>query len=184
MLQEVSEEFTSSFSGITFLGMSSSNLLILTSPPASGKTYWIENFTKTLEKQVLVLSPLRALANECKSHWGSKVNVMTPEEWLKNKIYPEVVIFDEFHLLFYWGDTFRPLLWETFYEVVLEAKLVVLLTATFSQTMLEEMKGMKFHFDRLFWIDFGNQKLKFSPTKYVMAPGREWLLNQLLCDVS
>lgn len=171
--------FTEGSPTVNPLEMIFQDLLILTAPPASGKTSWITNFMKELETQPLVISPLRALANECQDRWGSKVTVMTPEEWMKKKIQSEVVVIDEFHLWFYWGDTFRPLLWEAFYEVVQGAKLVVLLTATLSQVMLEEILMMRTHFHRLTWVDFGNQALKFSPRLYIVARSRDWLLKQL-----
>jgi ATP-dependent DNA helicase RecQ len=156
------------------------DLLILTAPPASGKTFWITNFTKVLESQPLVISPLRALANECLDHWGSSVMVKTPEEWTKRKVFSEVVIIDEFHLWFYWGSTFRPLLWEVFYELVLSTKLVVLLSATLSSKMMDQLGEMRVHFNRITWIDFGNQRLKFLPRNYIVAKEKKWLLKQLI----
>src|SRR5689334_4916886 len=105
----------------------SQELLVLTSPPASGKTFWIESFAETCDKKILVIAPLRALRDECAVKWGEKIIVMTPEEWLLKKITAEIVIFDEFHLHFYWGDAFRPNMWEVFYELSHMASLTILL---------------------------------------------------------
>ena len=45
----------------------SQDLIILTSPPASGKTYWISKLQEVEKSdQLLVISPLRALADECR----------------------------------------------------------------------------------------------------------------------
>lgn len=139
----------------------------MTSPPASGKTFWIESFADSTEKEILVISPLRALADECRIRWKEKIIVMTPEEWLLKKTFSEIVIFDEFHLLYYWGDTFRPVLWDVFITLSLEAELVIGLTATFSEEMQDEVILLGAEFENIFWQDFGNQKLKNLPEKYL-----------------
>lgn len=155
----------------------SQHLLIFTSPPASGKTYWISQYKEILENQtVLVISPLRALRDECLERWGSTIVVMTPEEWVAKKVYSKIVIFDEFHLNFYWGDTFRPLMWEVFYELTTHSELSILLTATLSEEMREHVTQFQTQFDSLTWIDLGNQVLKYDPVEYVKAPSRNWLM--------
>ncbi len=153
-------------------------LLLLTSPPASGKTYWIESFFNALDsKSLLVISPLRALADECKHRWPT-ILVMTPEEWTSKKISADVVIFDEFHLNFYW-DSFRPILWEVFFELSTICELTVLLTATFSDEMKQQLLLMECHFDEMIWVDLGNQRLKNLPAKYYKVPSRNWLMDYL-----
>jgi superfamily II DNA or RNA helicase len=142
------------------------NLLLVTSPPASGKTYWIESFADTLPGEILVISPLRALADECQLRWKQKICVMTPEEWLLKKTFSDVVIFDEFHLLYYWGDSFRPIQWDVFFFLSLEAKLVIGLTATLSDQMKEDVSFLEAGFEKILWQDFGNQKLKYEPREY------------------
>jgi ATP-dependent DNA helicase RecQ len=155
-------------------------LLVLTSPPASGKTYWIASLKEALgDIEILVISPLRALADECREKWGSRIHVMTPEEWLGKRLYADVVIFDEFHLFFYWGDSFRPLMWEMFFEISLHTKLSILLTATLSPAMIDEIKNFSSQFDTLEWIDRGNQILKFKPRKYIKANSRRWIMDQI-----
>lgn len=130
----------------------------------------------------LVVSPLRALADECRLKWGERIKVVTPEEWLTNKTFADVVIFDEFHLYFYWGDTFRPLMWEMFYEVSEFSKLTILLTATLSSEMRDEIRYFETHFDSMFWVDQGNLQLKFSPFRYVKAPSKKWLIEVLASE--
>jgi superfamily II DNA or RNA helicase len=144
-----------------------SQLLLLTSPPASGKTFWIHSLAEVVPEKVLVISPLRALADECRKNWNERINVMTPEEWLVKKSAAEIVIFDEFHLLSYWGNTFRPVLWEVFVSLSLEAKLVIGLTATLSELILEEAQLLNCYFDEIIWADHGNQTLKWKPQSYV-----------------
>lgn len=157
-----------------------SELLVLTSPPASGKTFWIKSFKDSLGSQkLLVISPLRALAEECKSKWGDHILVMTPEEWLNKKTPFELVVFDEFHLFYYWGDTFRPLMWEAFYGIAEKAELVILMTATFSVEMMKKVKLFECHFQSIKWINHGNQILRYKPTFYLKAPSPNWLLKQI-----
>lgn len=142
-------------------------LLILTSPPASGKTFWIQSFAELIPVPVLVISPLRALVDECRKNWGEKIIVMTPEEWMIKKISAEVVIFDEFHLLSYWGNTFRPLMWEVFESLSISSELVIGLTATLSEELQSEVELLSCGFENMFWVDQGNQSLKWKPSSYV-----------------
>lgn len=158
------------------------HLIVLTAPPATGKTRWILSFAaEYFPKKILVLSPLRALANECRNSFPENVLVMTPEEWMGKKIFTEVLIVDEFHLWFYWGDTFRPLMWEVFYELS-QSTLTVLLTATMNEKMKKEIDLMASQFDRMTWYDFGNQRLRYRPKKYVRAPSRNWLLDFIFLE--
>lgn len=151
------------------------DLLIFTAPPASGKTHMISNLLKELRDAPLFLSPLRALANECLLKWGGSCTVMTPEEWLGKQPSHRVVIIDEFHLFFYWGDSFRPMMWEAFYGCLEKAELVILLTATLTPEMREEIQFFSSHFDTMVWLDHGNQMLKYRPQKYLKAPSVRWL---------
>lgn len=162
------------------MSMNSQDLIILTAPPASGKTFWIESLKSAFNSsEILVISPLRALANECLEKWGDKIKVMTPEEYLNKKLSAEIVIFDEFHLFFYWGDEFRPRMWEAFFDVTMNAKLSFCLTATLSVEMQNEIKLFSCHFTQILWIDHGNRILKYVPAKYVKAPSRKWMLKQI-----
>jgi ATP-dependent DNA helicase RecQ len=156
------------------------NLLILTSPPASGKTFLIAKLNEEFKsKSLLVISPLRALADECKLSWRGEIKIQTPEEWLKKKETFDYVIFDEFHLFFYWGDSFRPLMWEVFYEVSYSAKMVILLTATMSEEIKKEIEFFSNHFSSIYWTNFGNQILKYEPKVYIKASSKKWILNQI-----
>lgn len=151
-------------------------LLVLTSPPASGKTFWIHSILKVIdEEKILLISPLRALANECKRNFKERIVVMTPEEWMKEKKSFPILIFDEFHLNFYWGDSFRPIMWEVFYELCERAHLCIFLTATLNLEMQNELSHFRTQFDEIIWTDFGNQKLKYVPRKYLKAPSRFWI---------
>lgn len=102
---------------------------------------------------------------------------MTPEEWIRKTTYADVIIIDEFHLFFYWGDTFRPLMWEMFFAVTQEAKTTFLLTATLSNEMKNEIKNFNSQFDSIMWIDNGNQTLLYKPHLYLRAPAKKWILD-------
>ena len=158
---------------------SQNKLLIITSPPASGKTYWIRSYgAEIFPRTLLVISPLRALADECKNNFATNTLVMTPEEWMGKKTNCDVVIFDEFHLWFYWGDSFRPRMWEAFYELV-QGPLTILLTATLGIEMQNEIKLMTVHFDSIEWCDYGNRKLRYSPHRYIKAASKKWMLDMI-----
>jgi superfamily II DNA or RNA helicase len=154
-------------------------LLILTAPPASGKTFWINDYAKSVgPENILVISPLRALRDECHDRWREQIKVMTPEEWLLKKISKQIVIFDEFHLLIHWGSSFRPLMWEVFYELSCSAGLMIGLTATLSERFQESVKLFS-HFNNILWVDCGNRGLKYPPRSYLIAPNKNWLLEEI-----
>jgi superfamily II DNA or RNA helicase len=154
-------------------------LLLLSAPPATGKTHWIDRFRRGLDVELLVVSPLRALADECRASWGPAVRVVTPEEYLLRPTSAEVVVFDEFHLYLYWGDTFRERMWEAFYGATEAARLCVLLTATVSPALVETVRTFAAHFDELLWVDRGNRRLRYQPARYLRAPSRRWILGDL-----
>lgn len=161
------------------MSLISQELIILTSPPASGKTFWISSLGEFLPGELLVISPLRALADECRLKWKTDIVIMTPEEWLGKREKRRVVIFDEYHLFLYWGDSFRPLMWEVFYELTQTSELTILLTATMSLEMRELLQMFNTQFDSILLCDFGNQQLKNLPQLYLKAPSKAWIINEI-----
>lgn len=159
----------------------SQDLIVLTSPPASGKTYWIKSFFESGITSLIIVSPLRALKDECQDKWSGAVKVVTPEEWLMRPELTEIVIFDEFHLNYYWGDSFRPSLWEAFYGLSSHACLTILLTATLSDEMIKELSSYSIHFESILWCNFGNQELKFAPKRYFKSPSKKWISDLIVC---
>jgi ATP-dependent DNA helicase RecQ len=155
------------------------HLFLITSPPASGKTYWISSLGQAVQAKILVISPLRALRDECRNKWNEQIIVMTPEEWMMGKTFCDVVVFDEFHLFFYWGDTFRPQIWEAFFEISQHASTVFLLTATFSDQMRDEIRKFSSHFDEIIWFNHGNLTLKFPPERYLQVPSKAWMRKEM-----
>lgn len=161
------------------MSLISQELIVLTAPPASGKTFWISKLADLFPKELLVISPLRALADECRDNWKTDILVMTPEEWLIKRDQRRVVIFDEYHLFLYWGDSFRPVMWEVFYELSQSAELTILLTATMSTEMKNLITRFSSQFDAIWLCDFGNQKLKNLPRNYLKAPSRGWVIKEI-----
>ncbi len=159
---------------------SPSTLLLLSAPPASGKTYWIEHFHEALGEELLLMTPLRALADECRRNWGNDIRVVTPEEYLLRPSQAKVVIFDEFHLHLYWGNSFRERMWEAFYGSSESAQLCVLLTATVSPELIDLVRSFAVHFDQILWVDRGNRQLKFPPRTYIKAPSRKWVIADIM----
>lgn len=147
--------------------------LLLTAPPASGKTYWIESFYQELGEKILVISPLKALALELEEKWQGAIEVCTAEAYLISPKPARVVIFDEWHLLFYWGDSFRDSMWQAFFELTSQAELSIGLTATLNDEILHSIKEWR-HFDELWWIDQGNQTLKYWPQKITRFYQKSW----------
>lgn len=155
--------------------------LLLTAPPASGKTYWIESFYQSLNEKILVVSPLKALALELEEKWEGRIEVCTPESYILKPRSSRVVIFDEWHLLFYWGDSFRDLMWQAFFEISTQAELCIGLTATFNQEIRKIVEEWN-HFDEFWWVDQGNLTLKYWPKVitrfYKRGLHQEFILHQ------
>jgi superfamily II DNA helicase RecQ len=159
---------------------STSTLLLLSAPPASGKTHWIEQYQVALGEELLLVTPLRALADECRRKWGTAIRVVTPEEYLVRPPHALVVIFDEFHLYLYWGDSFRERMWEAFYGACAVSRLCVLLTATVSPELVDLIRSFAANFDQIIWVDRGNRQLKFLPRTYIKAPSRKWVIADIM----
>ena len=142
------------------------HLVVITAPPAAGKTYLISSLIEEMQESPLVLAPLRALVDECSHRWQERAIVRTPEAWLANPISRNLVIIDEFHLNFYWGDSFRPAMWEAFYGACSEADIVILLTATLNQEAQNYISSLS-PITSVRWLNYGNQCLKNKPQNYL-----------------
>ncbi|MBF0207867.1 MAG: DEAD/DEAH box helicase [Oligoflexia bacterium] len=75
-----------------------------------------------------------------------------------------LIVFDEFHLIFYWGLSFRPILWEIFLGLACSEKPILGLSASMDARLLDEWKrDFTLGFEHLFLIDLGNRQLKKEP---------------------
>lgn len=167
--------------------------LLLVAPPAWGKTSLLLDLFASGRKFVF-LSPLRALANEFYLRTSQKyrcVNIKKKKEFSqvfgKEKIIittPEVFdfncnfintdyifIYDEFHLFYYWGDTFRPSL-ESLYQFLSSDKVSSLfLTATMSNDFFNRWKmEMSLNYKTYYFMNLGNQKFKNKPYHLYFFP--------------
>lgn len=87
-------------------------------------------------------------------------------EYLQHNTQKFFFIFDEFHLLFHWGSSFRPQLWEGFYRLAETGHSALALSATMDREILQEIKN-SFHtcFQKIQIINQGNFKLLYFPQK-------------------
>lgn len=159
--------------------------VLLIAPPAWGKTRLLIEMIKKSRQPWVFVSPLRALANEffqvmaeqvegCylisrKEHLGEinkfRLLIVTPEVCSTSYLeqFEDLkIIYDEFHLIYYWGDTFRFSLSELYQWSANQNIPKLLLTATMSREHLERVQN---ELPGLIGIDLGNQKLKNQPRK-------------------
>ncbi|PIK13874.1 DEAD/DEAH box helicase [Halobacteriovorax sp. JY17] len=169
---------------------------LMLAPPGWGKTTLVLDLYEKFEGRVVFISPLRALAEEFHKRSSGLKNVFSfgsgksSEENFKiflkkkkgllictaEKLSSELIelfslqntlyIFDEFHLFYYWGQSFRPLLWERLMEVANNEGKILGLTATMDPSILEMWKkDFSLGLDNRFLINLGNQKLLNKPAR-------------------
>lgn len=171
--------------------------LLITAPPGWGKTYKFLEWAKSSENHFVYLSPLRAISEE---FFRSAVEKMegvyfprTKKELgvlLQSKIKfkllivafelfdrrllldkKSIFVFDEFHLVYSWGDSFREILMEVYREVISENKRALFLTATMKKENLVRMEEeLRLNSGDLYFLDMGNQKLKNKPKVFFIYP--------------
>ncbi len=173
------------------------SFLLMTSPPATGKTRLVLSLYPAVLKKILFVSPLRALANELKEKLSAKENVyllktrkdfakldlvnkesffiiVTAEligdqilGWLESFPSEIVTIFDEFHLFYLWGDSFRPVLEEVCHGVANSGCSIIGLTATMPAELYQKWRAdFSLGVDQLYLFDQGNLQLKSMPSTY------------------
>ena len=169
---------------------------LMLAPPGWGKTTLVLDLYEKFEGRIVFISPLRALAEEFHKRSEGLKNVfsfgtggptdegfnnfMTKEKGLlictAEKLNSDLIehfslsktlyIFDEFHLFYYWGQSFRPLLWERVMEVANSNGTILGLTATMDQELLRYWKrDFALAVDEMFLLNLGNQKLMNLPSK-------------------
>ena len=171
----------------------SNDALILTAPPGWGKTYRLLAAIRSLERQVVFIFPLRALCDEVylsalqkkirvynirnlsdykdlhKAHFD--LLLCTPELYRPMVDENIIHILDEFHLFYYWGDSFREKMNEIYQEIVCASYPLILLTATLSDTLKKRVESeLKLNYQNIYHLNFGNQKLKNLPNRLFYYP--------------
>ncbi len=158
--------------------------ILLLAPPSSGKTTFILNYIKEQNQKVLYISPLRSLnrefAKRCadldhtilsrNSHGPSRVIVSTPESYLIYKnlvdLKNRLVVLDEIHLFFDWGNSFRPKILECLYDLLSSSLNIISLTATMSTQNLRQWRRLgKFQSHETLIINRSNLCLKTLPQR-------------------
>jgi superfamily II DNA or RNA helicase len=180
--------------------------LILTAPPGWGKTYKLLDAIKSCERRVLFIFPLRALCDEvqvsstklgidvlnirnnddlkCMAQRKYKLVISTPEmvkdfDYFANEY---VVILDEFHLFYYWGDTFREKMLNLYFEITSYSVPILFLTATLGDELRGRLKTeLQCNYKNIYHLDYGNQKIKNIPNSVYFYPS--WLKNWLTDDI-
>ncbi len=145
----------------------------------------IKTLLSKSSKTFVYLSPLRALAEEFtlsiskvkttltfneieKKLFPNIIYVGTVEKWLSQKknYNPQetIFIFDEFHLYYYWGEEFRPLLQMCYEEVASSESSCLYLSATMNKVNFQKWRNESLlNFNEVLCLNLGNQKLKNRP---------------------
>ena len=182
-------------------------------PPAWGKTRLLVNHLERGHHLWIFLSPLRALAEEfyknCqhiksrhliqrRGDWkdvyrgrrGTPTLIVTTPECLVEERVEELaqggqvcIIVDEFHLFYLWGESFRPVMWESLLALSCRGFSFIALSATMNQDIQARWKrDFLLAFDLLVAIDVGNGRFKHSPDRvhYFSPWGRRMLERRFL----
>lgn len=177
--------------------LQSEQALLITAPPGWGKTYKLLDAISISKRKTIFIFPLRALCDEvffsaeefginccnCRSlrdfkdiEWDCIDLVLTTPECLDSN-YLEclprevVIIFDECHLIYYWGETFRQKLIDTFLDCMITSLPLIFLSATMSDKLIAKLKAdVTFNYPDFTQINLGNQELKNLPSKIYFYP--------------
>lgn len=189
----------------TLLDQDSSVLFL--APTGWGKTTLLLELTKKSSKSIVYLSPLRALANEfyirsleyglrsfapktkkelnqsMRAGIDFKLYILTAEllddRAVETLLADKIIVFDEFHLFYYWGQTFRPKLLEIYDIVAMVGLPALLLTATASEEVRSFWEeSARFQENRIL-MNLGNQKIKKEPKRFFFVLKKQWALSHL-----
>jgi len=79
---------------------------------------------------------------------------------------PILFVFDEFHLVYQWGASFRPILHDRFLAVMCTGHPVLALTATLNDEIYKQLvTDLNYSDYHAIHLDSGNQTLKYPPIK-------------------
>lgn len=187
------------------------NLLLL-APTGWGKTTLLIDLISKSNKTWVYLAPLRALANEfyfrivptiplaklIKHHsevreviadgLNTKLLVITPElltEDLLSKMNDQMIfVFDEIHLFYYWGESFRPTLIECLENILSLPVTCLFLTATLSDELKQKWENhMSCALNESMIINIKNHTLKKEPDSILYTSNffRNEILKELKC---
>lgn len=117
---------------------------------------------------------LRGFIKASKSFLVTTMELLSEEFLEELSLGDQKVLFviDEFHLFYYWGESFRPILHDRFLAILNFYFPVLAVTATMADEVMERMRDdLRFYQD--FWVhlDYGNHKLHRTPQKMVSFHG-------------
>ena len=169
-------------------------------PPGWGKTRILRSLYGEFDRKIIFISPLKALAAEfagsdlegifyiSKRAEREKLNqfikkrkailVLTPE-MMDEGYFLEfaslgadyLLVFDEFHLFYFWGWDFRPLLWESAMGLSETGIAILGLSATFGEDWITRWnEDFKNSCEKLYLLNLGNQILKNRPQEFYWVP--------------
>jgi len=182
--------------GIQTLMESEASALFL-APTGWGKTTMLLELAKNTNKSIVYLSPLRALANEfflrclqnghrafapnsrkelskaLQNGLEFKLWVLTAEllyeKAIEELLEGKILVFDEFHLFYYWGQDFRPALLEIYQIACQTSQASLLLTATASEEVIKFWQNSTIYQEQVL-INLGNQQIKKEPRSFYWTP--------------
>ena len=172
--------------------------VLFIAPTGWGKTTLILDLVLESSKSWVYLAPLRALANEfylraskvegaylissrkdlvqiMKSSLDFKLLIITPElltiAFLEKLNRDSIFVFDEIHLFFYWGDSFRPKLRDCYEDIMSLQFSSLFLTATMEKSLMNRWeKESCLNYDNSFILNLSNHKLKKDPDRIYGYP--------------
>lgn len=106
-------------------------------------------------------------------HKASKPFLIATPECLQSEFYDYIeslekrplIVIDEFHLFYLWGESFRPILFESLMSLALSKAPILGLSATMEPKLIERWKfEFSLSMDHLFLINLGNQTLLKPPS--------------------
>ncbi len=176
--------------------------ILITAPPGWGKTYRLLSAIKETNIKVCFVFPLRALCEEVylsalkmnisvlnirslsdyqTLQWSHSHLIVTTPETLVTEFFVEkeyVFILDELHLFFYWGDSFRYKMQESYFDILSTSCALILLTATLEQSLKERLvRELEVNYRFFYHMNIGNHQLKNLPSKIYFYPKKlkRWL---------
>ncbi|GAB4016520.1 MAG: hypothetical protein Fur0010_16360 [Bdellovibrio sp.] len=184
------------------------SFLLFLAPTGWGKTQKIIEWHREREETIVYLSPLRALCDEFKMRVKDERRVFSFSENEEfDRLPPKslviatfeklglhrleiliekkcLFILDEFHLVYLWGDSFRPLLFEMWMCLATQQAQVIGMTATLSSELRERIcLDLENNFTESYCFDQGVNLLKKNPKTISIYPNKKWLNCELMTSM-
>lgn len=184
------------------------SIILFLAPTGWGKTQKIIEWHQQRQMPIVYLSPLRALCEEFRHRVKDEKNVFSMDETFDFEKIVEnkrsfllistfeklglqkleflistnaLFILDEFHLIYLWGQTFRPLLFEMWMSLISANADVIAMTATLSKELRQQVQlDLHRNDEDIYLFDQGVNLLKQNPHQQFIYPARKWLQAELI----